>query len=78
VIGPAPARTAPLASKSFTFVTQLGSPEFIADVNTELRKTAGVEGVSGNDTTASVTFDAAVIDEAKLRQAFADAGYPVK
>jgi aerobic carbon-monoxide dehydrogenase small subunit len=78
VVGPAPARTAPLASKSFTFVTQLGSPEFIADVNTELRKTQGIEGVSGNDTTANVSYDDSVIDEARIRQAFADAGYPVK
>jgi aerobic-type carbon monoxide dehydrogenase small subunit (CoxS/CutS family) len=78
VIGPAPARTAPLASKSFTFVTQLGSPEFIADVNQELRKIEGIEGVSGNDTTANVTYDDQVIDEARIRQAFADAGYAVK
>jgi aerobic-type carbon monoxide dehydrogenase small subunit (CoxS/CutS family) len=78
VIGPAPARTAPLAARTFTFVIQLGSPEFIADVNTELRKTAGIEGVSGNDTTANVSFDDSVIDEARIRQAFTDAGYPVK
>jgi aerobic-type carbon monoxide dehydrogenase small subunit (CoxS/CutS family) len=78
VIGPAPARTTPLASRSFTFVTQLGSPEFIADVNTELRKTQGIDGVSGNDTSAVVTFDDTVIDEARVRQAFAAAGYPVK
>jgi aerobic-type carbon monoxide dehydrogenase small subunit (CoxS/CutS family) len=78
VIGPARARAAPLASRSFTFVTQLGSPEFIADVNTELHKTQGIEGVSGNDTTASVTYDDSVIDEGQIRQAFADAGYPVK
>jgi aerobic-type carbon monoxide dehydrogenase small subunit (CoxS/CutS family)/copper chaperone CopZ len=78
VVGPAPARTAPLASKSFTFVTQLGSPEFIADVNIELRKTEGIEGVSGNDTTATVSYDDQVIDEARIRQAFADAGYAVK
>jgi aerobic-type carbon monoxide dehydrogenase small subunit (CoxS/CutS family)/copper chaperone CopZ len=78
VIGPAPLRTTPLATKSFTFVIQLGSPEFIADVNLELRKTAGIEGVSGNDTTANVTYDDAVIDEARIRQAFTEAGYAVK
>ncbi len=78
VIGPAPARTTPLASKQFQFVTQLGSPEFISDVNTELRKTQGISGVTGNDTTASVTYDDSVINEDQIRKAFADAGYPVK
>ena len=78
VIGPAPARTAPLTSKQFTFVTQLGSPEFISDVNTELRKTNGISGVSGNDTIATVTYDDSLINEDQIRQALADAGYPVK
>jgi aerobic-type carbon monoxide dehydrogenase small subunit (CoxS/CutS family) len=78
VIGPAPARAAPLATKQFQFVTQLGSPEFISDVNTELRKTAGISGVTGNDTTATVTYDDTAINEDQIRQAFAEAGYPVK
>jgi aerobic-type carbon monoxide dehydrogenase small subunit (CoxS/CutS family) len=78
VVGPAPLRTAPLASKTYTFVTQLGSPEFIADVNTELRKTEGISGVSGNDTTATVTYDDQVINEDAIRKAFAEAGYAVK
>lgn len=78
VLGPAPARAAPLASKTFSFVTQLGSPEFIADVNLELRKTEGISGVSGNDTTATVTYDDAVINEDGIRKAFAEAGYAVK
>jgi len=78
VIGPAPVRTAPLASKQFTFVTQLGSPEFISDVNTELRKTNGIGGVSGNDTIATVTYDDSLINEDQIRKALADAGYPVK
>src|SRR5947209_3828122 len=78
VIGPAPVRTAPPASKQVTFVTQLGSPEFIADVNTELRKTNGIGGVSGNDTIATVTYDDSLINEDQIRKALADAGYPVK
>jgi aerobic-type carbon monoxide dehydrogenase small subunit (CoxS/CutS family)/copper chaperone CopZ len=78
VIGPEPPRTAPLTTKQFAFVTQLGSPEFIADVNTELGKTAGIGGVSGNDTQATVTYDATVINEDQIRKALADAGYPVK
>jgi aerobic-type carbon monoxide dehydrogenase small subunit (CoxS/CutS family) len=78
VIGPPPPRTAPLASKQFTFVTQLGSPEFISDVNTELSKTNGIGGVSGNDTIATVTYDDSLINEDQIRKAFADAGYPVK
>jgi aerobic-type carbon monoxide dehydrogenase small subunit (CoxS/CutS family) len=78
VVGPASARTAPLSSKQFEFVTQLGSPEFISDVNTELRKTQGISGVTGNDTRATVTYDEAVINEDQIRKAFADAGYPVK
>jgi aerobic-type carbon monoxide dehydrogenase small subunit (CoxS/CutS family) len=78
VVGPPPARTAALASKQFSFVTQLGSPEFIADVNQELSKTTGIGGVSGNDTIATVTYDASVINEDQIRKALADAGYPVK
>jgi aerobic-type carbon monoxide dehydrogenase small subunit (CoxS/CutS family) len=78
VVGPAPARTTPLTSKQFEFVTRLGSPEFIADVNTELRKTQGISGVSGNDQLATVTYDASLINEDQLRKAFADAGYAVK
>ena len=78
VLGPAPVRATPLVSKTFTFVTQLGSPEFIADVNLELRKTQGISGVSGNDTTANVTYDDTVINEDGLRKAFAEAGYAVK
>jgi len=78
VVGPPPARTAPLASKQFSFVTQLGSPEFIADVNQELSKTTGIGGVSGNDTIATVSYDASVINEDQIRKALADAGYPVK
>ena len=58
---PPPARTTPLATKQFQFVTQLGSPEFISDVNTELSKTQGINGVTGNDTSATVTYDDAVI-----------------
>jgi aerobic-type carbon monoxide dehydrogenase small subunit (CoxS/CutS family) len=78
VIGPPPPRTTPLATKQFQFVTQLGSPEFISDVNTELSKTQGINGVTGNDTSATVTYDDAVINEDQIRKAFADAGYPVK
>jgi aerobic-type carbon monoxide dehydrogenase small subunit (CoxS/CutS family)/copper chaperone CopZ len=78
VLGPAPVRATPLVSKTFTFVTQLGSPEFIADVNLELRKTQGISGVSGNDTTANVTYDDTVINEDAIRKAFAEAGYAVK
>jgi aerobic-type carbon monoxide dehydrogenase small subunit (CoxS/CutS family) len=78
ILGPAPARTTPLATKQFQFVTQLGSPEFISDVQTELRKTQGISGVSGNDTTATVVYDGSVINEDQIRKAFADAGYPVK
>jgi hypothetical protein len=78
VVGPPPVRATQLTSKQFTFVTQLGSPEFIADVNTELRKTEGIAGVTGNDTTATVTYEASVIQEDQIRKALADAGYPVK
>ena len=78
VIGPPPVRSTPLPSQTFTFVTQLGSPEFIADVNQELRKTEGISGVSGNDTTATVLYDDAVIKEDGIRKAFAEAGYAVK
>ena len=78
VIGPEPPRSTPLATRQFQFVTQLGSPEFISDVNTELRKTDGISGVTGNDTTATVTYDGSLLNEDQLRKAFADAGYPVK
>src|SRR5207245_9356599 len=70
VIGPPPARTTPLATKQFQFVTQLGSPEFISDVHTDLSKTQAIHGVTGNDTSASVTYDDAVINEDQIRKAF--------
>jgi copper chaperone CopZ len=38
----------------------------------------GIEGVSGNATTAKVTYWPNEISEDAIRKAMADAGYPVK
>jgi len=78
VIGPPPPRTGSPASAEFTFANPLGSDEFIGEVDAELKKVDGVEGVSGNSTTAKVTYWPAEVTEDAIRRGFADAGFTVK
>jgi hypothetical protein len=56
----------------------LGSDEFIGEVDSAMKAVDGIEGVSGNATTAKVTYWPNEISEDAIRKAMADAGYPVK
>jgi len=78
VIGPPAPRTGSPTTTEFSLVNPLGSDEFIGEIDAELKKTDGVEGVSGNSTTAKVTYWPAEVNEDTIRKAFADGGFPVK
>jgi len=78
VIGPPAPRTGSPTTQDFQFVNPLGSDEFIGEVDAELKKLDGVEGVSGNSTTAKVTYWPAEVNEDAIRRAFGDAGFTVK
>jgi len=78
LVGPPAARTGSPTTLELQFANPLGSDEFIGEVDAELKKTDGVEGVSGNSTTAKVTFWPAEVNEDTIRRSLADAGFPVK
>jgi aerobic-type carbon monoxide dehydrogenase small subunit (CoxS/CutS family) len=78
VLGPPPARTGAPSTLELQFANPLGSDEFIGEVSAALQGTDGVDGVTGNSTTAKVTYWPNETDEATIRKAFADAGYAVK
>jgi aerobic-type carbon monoxide dehydrogenase small subunit (CoxS/CutS family) len=78
VIGPPAPRTGSPTTAEFQFANPLGSDEFIGEVDAELKKVDGVEGVSGNSTTAKVTYWPAETTEDAIRRGFADAGFTVK
>ena len=78
VIGPPPPRTGSPAVLTLTFVTPLGSDEFIGEVDGALKFLNGVDGVGGNATTAKVTYWPNEVTEDAIRKQFADSGYPVK
>lgn len=78
VIGPPPKRTGSPSTMEFRFASPLGSDEFIAEVDGALKLLDGVEGVSGNSTTAKVTYWPNEVSEDAIRKQFADSGYPLK
>jgi aerobic-type carbon monoxide dehydrogenase small subunit (CoxS/CutS family) len=78
LLGPPPPHTGNPATASYQFVNPLGSDEFIGEVNNALVLIDGVNGVSGNSTTATVSYWPDQVNEDQIRKAFADAGYPVK
>lgn len=78
LLGPPPPHTGNPASLSLQFVNPLGSDEFIGEVNNALVLLDGVNGVSGNATSATVSYWPDQVNEDQIRKAFADAGYPVK
>jgi aerobic-type carbon monoxide dehydrogenase small subunit (CoxS/CutS family) len=78
VIGPPPPRTGSPATTDFQFANPLGSDEFIGEVDGALKLLDGVEGVSGNSTTAKVTYWPNEVTEDAIRKQFADSGFPVK
>ena len=78
VLGPPPKRTGSPSTTDFQFASPLGSDEFIGEVDGALKLLDGVEGVSGNSTTAKVTYWPNEVSEDAIRKQFADSGYPVK
>jgi aerobic-type carbon monoxide dehydrogenase small subunit (CoxS/CutS family) len=78
LLGPPPPHTGNPATATFQFANPLGSDEFIGEVNNALVLIDGVNGVSGNATTANVSYWPDQVNEDQLRKALADAGYPVK
>jgi len=78
VVGPPAPRTGKPSTAQYSFAQPLGSDEFIGEVDSSLKLLDGVEGVSGNATTATVTFWPAEVNEDQIKKAFADAGFPVK
>jgi aerobic-type carbon monoxide dehydrogenase small subunit (CoxS/CutS family) len=78
VLGPPPKRTGSPSTMDFQFVNPLGSDEFIGEVDGALKLLDGVEGVSGNSTTAKVTYWPNEVTEDAIRKQFADSGFPVK
>src|SRR5438445_9466685 len=78
VLGPPPKRTGSPSTTDFQFANPLGSDEFIGEVDGALKLLDGVEGVSGNSTTAKVTYWPNEVSEDAIRKQFADSGYPVK
>lgn len=77
-VGPPPPHTGNPATASYQFVNPLGSDEFIGEVNNALVLLDGVNGVSGNATSATVSYWPDQVNEDQIRKAFADAGYSVK
>jgi aerobic-type carbon monoxide dehydrogenase small subunit (CoxS/CutS family) len=78
VLGPPPPRTGSPSTLELQFVNPLGSDEFIGEVDGALKLLDGVEGVSGNSTTAKVTYWPNEVTEDAIRKQFADSGYPVR
>ena len=78
VLGPPPARSGSPATLELQFANPLGSDEFIGEVDGALKLLDGVEGVSGNSTTAKVTYWPNEVTEDAIRKQFADSGFPVK
>jgi aerobic-type carbon monoxide dehydrogenase small subunit (CoxS/CutS family) len=78
VLGPPPPHTGNPATATYQFANPLGSDEFIGEVNNALILLDGVNGVSGNSTTATVSYWPDQVNEDQIRKAFSDAGYPVK
>jgi len=78
VVGPPAPRTGKPSTAQYSFAQPLGSDEFIGEVDSSLKLLDGVEGVSGNATTATVTYWPAEVNEDAIKKAFADAGFPVK
>ena len=65
-------------SMAFEFVTPMGTIEQFDDLALELRQVPGVVRVSGTERTITIAWDPARLDEARVRQALAELGHPVR
>jgi aerobic-type carbon monoxide dehydrogenase small subunit (CoxS/CutS family) len=66
------------ASMGFEFVTAMGTIEQFDELALELQQIPGIVRVSGTERTITVEWDTARLDEARVRQALTEAGYPVR
>jgi aerobic-type carbon monoxide dehydrogenase small subunit (CoxS/CutS family) len=78
VVGPPAPRVGSPTTTEYTFANPLGSDEFIGEVDGAMKGVDGVEGVSGNSTTAKVTYWPNETTDDAIRKGFADAGFAVK
>lgn len=65
-------------SRAFEFVNPLGTIEQFDDLALELRQLPGIARVSGTERTITIAWDPARLDEARVRQALTEMGYPVR
>jgi len=65
-------------SVGFEFVTPMGTIEQFDDLALELQQVPGVVQVSGTERTITIAWDPARLDEARVRQALAELGHPVR
>jgi xanthine dehydrogenase iron-sulfur cluster and FAD-binding subunit A len=66
------------ASRQFEYVTPMGTIEQFDDLALELRQIPGIVRVSGTERTITIVWDTARLDEARVRQALTEAGFPVR
>jgi aerobic-type carbon monoxide dehydrogenase small subunit (CoxS/CutS family) len=66
------------ASMGFEFVTAMGTIEQFDELALELQQIPGIVRVSGTERTITIEWDTARLDEARVRQALTEAGYPVR
>jgi aerobic-type carbon monoxide dehydrogenase small subunit (CoxS/CutS family) len=66
------------ASRRFEFVTAMGTIEQFDELALELQQIPGIMRVSGTERTITIEWDTARLDEARVRQALTEAGYPVR
>jgi aerobic-type carbon monoxide dehydrogenase small subunit (CoxS/CutS family) len=62
----------------FEFVNAMGTIEQFDELALELQQVPGIVRVSGTERTITIAWDTARLDEARVRQALTEAGYPVR
>lgn len=65
-------------SKQFEFVNPLGTIEQFDDLSLALKQKPGIVAVSGSERTITLSWDPAMLDEAKVRQTLTESGHAVK
>ena len=73
-VNPAAAGT----SKDFQFVTPLATIEEFDPLAATIKKSDGVLDVSGNERSITIKWDAAKLDETKVRTILTNSGHPVR
>ena len=65
-------------SKDFQFVTPLATIEEFDPLAATIKKSDGVLDVSGNERSITIKWDAAKLDETKVRTILTNSGHPVR